>query len=188
MNHLAAIRRTRGYSQRLLARKAGVSFRCVQQLEADGHNWRVGTVARVGHALGLPEGGMDYFCGRFLSIVPDSVEEASLRMHRGGPGTWRVHLFNFVDRLRHTKNPELIARPPIEDLEARIRALLASTVEMLCAELGWDIPSWCRGIPALPRPWFVAGMENLKASALIESPAAYRARNVFVLGNFLDRA
>jgi hypothetical protein len=40
----------------------------------------------------------------------------------------------------------------------------------------------------LPAPWFVAGVENLKASALVESPVQFRRNNVFVLGNFLARA
>jgi hypothetical protein len=40
----------------------------------------------------------------------------------------------------------------------------------------------------LPRPWFVAGVENLKATALVESPLPFRRNNVFVLGNFLSRA
>jgi hypothetical protein len=34
----------------------------------------------------------------------------------------------------------------------------------------------------------VSGVENLKAMALVESPAWFRRRNVFVLGNFLNRA
>jgi hypothetical protein len=41
---------------------------------------------------------------------------------------------------------------------------------------------------ALSEPWFVSGMENLKASALLESPLPFRRNNVFVLGNFLSRA
>jgi hypothetical protein len=34
----------------------------------------------------------------------------------------------------------------------------------------------------------VAGRESLKAMALVESPVWFRRRNIFVLGNFLDRA
>lgn len=36
-------------------------------------------------------------------------------------------------------------------------------------------------------PWFVAGMENLKAIALAESPLRFRLRKIFVLENFLSR-
>jgi hypothetical protein len=31
-------------------------------------------------------------------------------------------------------------------------------------------------------------VENLKASALVESPVHYRKRKIFVLANFLERA
>jgi hypothetical protein len=43
-------------------------------------------------------------------------------------------------------------------------------------------------VEALDSPWFVAGIENLKASALVESPVRFRKRNIFVLANFLERA
>ena len=46
----------------------------------------------------------------------------------------------------------------------------------------------CAGVGALATPWFVAGVENLKALALVESPTHFRKRNIFVLGNFLSRA
>ena len=48
-------------------------------------------------------------------------------------------------------------------------------------------PPWTGGVGPLERPWFVSGYENLKASALVESPARFRSRNVFVLAGFLDR-
>lgn len=188
MEFLKKKRQSQGLSQRSLARKAGVSFRCVQQLEAEAHNWRVGSMRRVGQALGLPQCGLDYFCGRYLSLVPDSVEDISIRIHHDGTASWRIHLFDFVDRFRYNRNPALIDRPPISELDDSIRSLIASTVEALCIELETPIPSWCRGIPALKHPWFVSSIENLKASALVESPAAFRKRNIFVLGNFLDRA
>lgn len=188
MKMLRETRESRGYSQRILASKAGVSFRCVQQLEGAVHNWRVESMQRVGRALGLPEGALDYFCDRYLSLTPDSVEEISVRIHHDGFESWRIHLFNFVDRLRSDRNPKLIDRPPINEIDDRIRSLIASTVEALCVELEFSIPSWCRGIPRLERPWFVSGIENLKSTALVESPAAFRQRNLFVLGNFLERA
>ena len=46
---------------------------------------------------------------------------------------------------------------------------------------------WPMCLPAKP-PWFVSGMENLKAIALAESPLRFRIRKIFVLSNFLSRA
>jgi hypothetical protein len=103
-------------------------------------------------------------------------------------GSWKVHLFDLVDRFRRDRDTRLIESGPIADLDGRLLALLASTVETLCDECGAPPPSWCRGILALARPWFVSGIENLKAMALVESPVRFRTRNIFVLGNFLSRA
>ena len=77
-------------SQRALAARAGVSFRCVQQLERPGHNWRVGSLRRVARALDLPEGGLDYSLSRYLSLTPDSVEDAAFRMRGEGFASWKV--------------------------------------------------------------------------------------------------
>jgi len=49
-------------------------------------------------------------------------------------------------------------------------------------------PDWAQKDHCLPEPWFVAEMESLKASALVESPAYYKKNNIFVLENFLKRA
>lgn len=73
------------------------------------------------------------------------------------------------------------------ELPARLRALLAGVAETLAAECGAGPPDWTNGVGPLDRPWFVSSCENLKASALVESPVPFRSRNVFVLANFLDR-
>lgn len=99
---------------------------------------------------------------------------------------WRVPLFDFVDDLRYYRDPSAI-QEPFEVKDARFSALLASTIEALCRELGWTPPAWVVQVPALREPWFVSGFESLKAIALVESPASFRRRNVFVMANFLVR-
>ena len=165
-----------------------MSFRCIQQLEAPDHNWRVESLRRVARALDLPAGGLDYYVSHYLSVEPDSIQDISLRIHRDGFESWKTHLFHFVDRFRSSGDAQLIENPPISVLDATLKALIASTVEVLCVELDAEVPPWVKGIPGLRKPWFVSGMENLKAAALVESPTYYRARNIFVLGNFLSRA
>lgn len=145
-------------------------------------------MSKIGGALGLPEGALDYYVACYLNLAPDSVEDISLRMHRDGFDSWKLHLFNMVDRFRHDQSLKWFRHPPIADLDPKLQALVTSTVEALCDERSLTAPSWCRSIPGLPHPWFVSGIENLKAMALVESPAFFRARNIFVLGNFLDRA
>ena len=188
MNIIRRIRENKGVSQRNLANKSGISFRCLQQLESQDHNWRVSSVRNVAHALGLPETGLDYHLERYFSIQSDSVEDISLHILQDGFDSWRTHLFNFVDRFRASSDPLLVASPPVNELDARLKALIASTVETLCNELSISPPDWRKGISPLPKPWFVSGIESLKAMALVESPGIYRSRNIFVLNNFLRRA
>jgi len=116
-----------------------------------------------------------------------SVGAIGDRILADGESSWKGWLAELVDDFRRQPEMTLIASPPPAALPARIRCLLAATVEALCAERGWPAPAWCAAVAPLPTPWFVAGMENLKASALVESPVFFRQRNVFVLGNFLSR-
>ena len=188
MNAIRQLRAKRGYSQRELARRASLSFRGVQLLEETNHNWRVASIRKVAVAAGLPGPGVDLVLSHFLQQDSDSVMIASIRILSDGFASWPLHLFNFVDTFRATKNEALIQAAPVDTVDARIKALLASTVETLCKELVVRAPGWCAGITGLEEPWFVAGVESLKPMALVESPVQFRKRNIFVLGNFLERA
>ena len=93
-----------------------------------------------------------------------------------------------MDAFRKAESKQdYIQCPPCENLHPNIKALFASSVEALCVEQGLEIPNWCASINALECPWFVSETENLKAMALVESPALFRKRNLFVLENFLSR-
>ncbi len=101
--------------------------------------------------------------------------------------TWKIQFANFLDDLRRgdiiiTKKPALFQN------EKKLSALLASSIEAICYERGLPFPAWTQQVPALDKPWFVSGMESLKACALVESPVFFRHRNIFVLNNFLSRA
>lgn len=76
---------------------------------------------------------------------------------------------------------------PFERSDVRMDALLASTSEALCDELGLDPPAWLEEIPACEDPWFVGDLQRLKAISLVESPLRFRIRKIFVLENFLSR-
>lgn len=103
------------------------------------------------------------------------------------PENWRIYLMDFVDDFRSYRDTKAIAEP-FRLTDDRIDALLASVAESLCAELGLEPPTWILDIPAVKNPWFVSGLENLKAIALAESPIHFRIRKIFVLENFLSRA
>ena len=99
---------------------------------------------------------------------------------------WKIPLMDFVDDFRRRKNSAMIREPFILDDE-RIDAVLASVIEYLCDEMKIPIPEWLENIPACREPYFVSGMESLKATAIVESPLRFRIRKVFVMENFLFR-
>lgn len=108
------------------------------------------------------------------------------RQARLDPKNWLIFLMDFVDDFRYTQNPAAIAEP-LQPADSQLDALLASTAEYLCDELGVEAPAWLAEVPACQTPWFVSGIENLKAIALAESPLRFRIRKIFVLENFLSR-
>ncbi len=188
MKELRIARERRGLSQRELARRAGLSFRGVQLIERPGHDPRISSLGQISGALGLPSEGMATLAAGFFLEDGGSFRTASIRMLVDGFDSWMIHLFDAVDAFRRVPDIGLVRSAPAEEIDPGLRALIASTVETLCDEAELGSPGWCRGIEPLKYPWFVAGVENLKASALIESPVRYRKRNLFVLGNFLTRA
>jgi hypothetical protein len=102
------------------------------------------------------------------------------------PKHWRIYLMDFVDDYRRNKNPRAVAEP-FAFAGDKMDALLASTAESLCDELGMETPEWLSHVPACSEPYFVSGFENLKAISIVESPLRFRIRKIFVLENFLSR-
>lgn len=68
-------------------------------------------------------------------------------------------------------------------------AYLAAVAEELAAQYGLPVPSWTVDAPRhLRRPWFAVPFASLRAVLLLESPPAFRCRNLFVSANALSRA
>lgn len=102
------------------------------------------------------------------------------------PRWWRIPLFDFVDDFRYHSDAAAIAEP-FQRGDEQKDAVLASVIETLCDELGIAIPEWLSDVPACQVPFFMSGMENLKAISLVETPIHFRLRKVFVTENVLDR-
>jgi hypothetical protein len=67
-------------------------------------------------------------------------------------------------------------------------AYLAAVAEHLALSYGLDIPAWTQSPRrVLERPFFAGGLEGLKPLLLVESPLAFRKRNIFVSHDALDR-
>lgn len=180
---LKADRLRKGLSQRALAGKAGLAYKTLQLLESGRHDPRWSTLEKLAAALGEPISCLFEQPGSAAT----SIAATSARMAED-ESAWSLELFDFVDEFRRRPTVDLVAAAPDPRLGARLRALVSATVEALCAERGLRAPWWCGAAAPLEEPWFVAGVESLKAMALVESPEAFRKRNIFVLDNFLDRA
>ncbi|MDT4952532.1 MAG: hypothetical protein QOJ02_670 [Acidobacteriota bacterium] len=102
------------------------------------------------------------------------------------PKHWRIYLMDFVDDFRYYKDQRAVAEP-FALVGDKMDALLASTAEALCDEMGIEVPEWLEQVPACGEPYFVSGFENLKAISIVESPLRFRIRKIFVLENFLSR-
>ena len=117
----------------------------------------------------------------------NSTVATGLNIERDGFSSWKLHLMNMVDEFRRHHDPPLFTVPPPSNIDRRIKALLASSVLYLCEESNICAPEWAKENYFLPTPWFVSGVESLKATSILESPWCFRKNNIFVLGNFLDR-
>ena len=68
-------------------------------------------------------------------------------------------------------------------------AYLAATAEWLAWKFDLPPPLWAFDpVRSLRRPWFASQLSALRAVLLLESPAAFRSRNLFVSENALSRA
>jgi hypothetical protein len=84
--------------------------------------------------------------------------------------------------------PALLA-PQFGDTGRVQDAYLAATAEELARRFILPQPSWTMGEHRqLRRPWFATPLAALRAVLLLESPPAFRARNLFVSENALSRA
>ncbi|MBM3837770.1 MAG: hypothetical protein FJ398_07355 [Verrucomicrobia bacterium] len=68
-------------------------------------------------------------------------------------------------------------------------AYLAATAEELARRFNFLSPAWAASAErALHKPWFATPLAALRAVLLLESPPAFRARNLFVSENALSLA
>lgn len=68
-------------------------------------------------------------------------------------------------------------------------AYLAATAEALSVTLGVRRPEWTEAPERyLRRPWFATSGSSMRACLLLESPSAFRERNLFVTANALSVA
>ena len=104
-------------------------------------------------------------------------------------------LANFLDGFYATPDAKALAdAPPLlapgfGDLGGVQDAYLAATAEELANAHQFPVPAWTVAeVRKLHHPWFASPLAGLRAVLLLESPAAFGSRNLFISQNALTRA
>jgi hypothetical protein len=119
---------------------------------------------------------------------PATLEEIAIRVLEGEP--FDPLLREFLDSF-YSGASDMRARA-ISSAPARIGpipdAYLAAVAEHLALRFDLPIPEWVEEPHRfLAKPFFAGGLETLKAILLVESPLAFRRRQIFVSANALSR-
>lgn len=99
----------------------------------------------------------------------------------------------FLDQFYIEKDASMVAdEPPLLSVQLGDEGVADAYLAAIAVHLSRSImtvpPRWTRDSVHLHRPWFASPGASLRATLLLESPAAFRERNLFVSENALHRA
>lgn len=108
-------------------------------------------------------------------------------------GEFSFALRDFLDGFYESPSSDALADEPqfldgvIAD-GARLDAYLAAVAEHLCRMHGYPLPRWTgQERRFLKLPWFAMKSHSGRMLLLMDSPSAFRARNIFVSADALSR-
>jgi hypothetical protein len=108
--------------------------------------------------------------------------------------SFQLCLKDFLDGFYHRPSNEALAKEPLL-MDGAVNdgkvydAYLAATAETLAFTAHMNTPGWAYSEKRkLHHPWFALELASMRALLLLESPAAFRSRNLFVSENALSRA
>jgi hypothetical protein len=126
-------------------------------------------------------------------MIPKTLAEVAELASHGEP--FDLCLRNFLDGFYATPSTAALTPEPVRLVEKLSRlgdvedAYLAATAEWLAWKFNLQPPRWTLDeTRSLRRPWFASQLASMRAVLLLESPAAFRSRNLFVSENALSRA
>ena len=124
---------------------------------------------------------------------PKTLAEVA-RFAAGGDSFDRC-LANFLDEFYAAPNTKALADAPallapVFGKSGSVQdAYLAATAEELARANQFPAPEWTAAdTRKLHQPWFASPLAALRAVLLLESPASFRSRNLFISENALTRA
>jgi hypothetical protein len=126
-------------------------------------------------------------------MIPKDLAEVAQFTAEGG--SFDLCLRNFLDDFYARPQPIALQAEPRRLAETDLRfgqiedAYLAAVAEWLAWRFDLSPPRWAfEPARSLRRPWFASPLASLRALLLLESPAPFRSRNLFVSENALSRA
>ena len=124
--------------------------------------------------------------------TPRSLSELAAQATESGDFSYL--LGDFLDAFYRLPTRAALEAEPLllaghQEKGSMMDAFLAATAQFLAARQGWPAPGWVFGSARyLHRPFFPVTAASFRATLLLESPPAFRCRNLFVTANALSRA
>lgn len=172
-------------SERSLAKTINLSRVSLRELFKNKENFNFNTLLKVANHFEQDIAIVSFSSSK--QIIHSTVSTAYL-IQKDGFDSWKIHLMNMVDEFRSSLDMRILLLPPPQEIDVRLKSLIASVASYLCEEAMVAPPTWTQKSYYLSEPWFISEIEGLKAFALLESPLQFRKNNIFVLNNFLQRA
>jgi transcriptional regulator with XRE-family HTH domain len=187
------LRKERGLSQADVARKMGTSQSWVARMESAEVDAGLSSVLRYLQAIGarLDLRSDPRATSGFRPMTLADLARAG-RLHRTDDEAMLRLCLQFIDDYRGAdkgSRARLLEDPPPSTGDARWDAFLGALAEHLAYHDDLPTPRWVdRKGRFLKRWWFLSDLPSVMASAMAESPAAFRRRGIFVTEDLFARA